>query len=73
MRDEKPAYAFTATISEKDKECFALINEYPDKGRGTRGTQYRCCKAIPSESDTYENYLRDFEESWTKAKTLFFL
>jgi len=37
LRVEKPTYAFTATISKKNEECFALINEYPDKGRGIRG------------------------------------
>ena len=70
LRNEKPEYAFTATISDNDEECFALINEYPERGRGTRGKQYRCCKSLPSEKETYESYLHKFEKSWTNAKTL---
>jgi len=57
-------------VSEKEEECFALINEYPDEGRGTRGRQYRSLKSLPDEKHTYEKYISMFEASWTKAKPL---
>jgi len=67
VRNEKPSYAFSATISQKEEECFAWINEYPPEGRGTRGKQFLCKKSIPAEKLTYETYIAMYETSWNKA------
>jgi len=70
LRTEKPTFAFTATISENPEDSIALINIYPDVGRGTRGKQFRVHKAELSEERTYQDYINKFEEGWRDAKTL---
>jgi hypothetical protein len=70
VRNEKPTYAFSAIISDKEEECIALINEYPPEGRGTRGKQFLCRKSVPSEKYTYKQYMTMYETSWDNAETI---
>lgn len=68
VRREKPTYALTATVSQIDNNCFASINEYPEKGRGMTGTQFLCKKSSPSEKYTYEKHMAMYQKSWNSAE-----
>jgi len=70
VRSEKPTHAFSATVSQKEEECFARINEYPPKGRGTRGKQFLCKKSLPAQKGTYEKYMDMYQKSWDNAEPI---
>jgi len=70
VRSEKPTYAFSATVSQKEEECFAWINEYPPEGRGTRGKQFLCRKSEPAEKLTYKKYMDMYETSWNRVESI---
>jgi len=58
MRDETPKYAFTA-ITTKNSQGIALLNVYPDTGRGIEGRQSMACEILPHHKYDYDTCINN--------------
>ncbi len=67
MRSEKPTFAFTA-LQTGNKEGIALINNYPDQGRGIEGGQDIKCEIVPKQKVGYMECIDQFDEYWKNAQ-----